>query len=104
MNKKIFLLVTCLIFITACNNQNNKEESTTKNLCNQIKLDVNNYQNNNLTKEELYSKFENYNDECSDSITNICINIKVIISIPKEREELQKEYLTNLLDHCQNET
>ena len=103
MNKKIFLLIICIIFTTACNNQNHQEQNIQKKLCSQIKDDINNYQNNNLTKEELYSKLENYNNTCSNSLTNICINIKAIISIPKEKEEIRKEYLTNLLNNCKNE-
>ena len=103
MNKKIFLLVLCIILITACDNQKNQEKNATKNLCNEIKNDINNYRNNIITKEELSSNLENYNELCSNSITNTCINIKAIMSVSKVREELQKEYLTNLLDNCQNE-
>lgn len=101
MNKKIFFYILCSLLIittTACGN--NQEENAILSLCNQIESDITSYQNNQITRDDLYSKLENYNNSCPDPMNSICITIKSILSLPKEREDLQEEYAKEILNLC----
>ena len=101
MIKKITIYLLCYLIIlmnTGCNNQKNNEET----LCNQIKDIFTIYQNNEIERDSLYSKLENYQSVCINSTDNICITITAIISIPKEQEEVRELFINNLLNHCNN--
>ena len=101
MIKKITIYLLCYLMIlinTGCNNQKTDKE----NLCNQIEKDIESYQNNEIERDSLYSKLENYQSVCINSTDNICITINAIISIPKEQEEVRELFINNLLNHCNN--
>ena len=89
MIKKITIYLLCYLMIlinTGCNNVKNNEE----NLCNQIERD------------SLYSKLENYQSICINSKTNICITLNALISVPKDREEVRKLFIKDMLKYCNN--
>lgn len=102
MNKKIFIYILCYIlvitFTMACDNQ--KVENSLISLCNKIEQDIKSYRSNEMTNNELYSKIENYNNECSDEMNNICIYLKTITMIPSEREDLKESSIQNILNSC----
>lgn len=102
MNKKIFMSIICCLlvitFLTACNNQ--KTENPLISLCNKIEQDIESYQSNEITRNELYSKVDDYHNECTEPMNNICIYIKSIMSVPSDREDIQESYTKELLKSC----
>jgi len=106
MIKKITIYLLCYLIIlmnTGCNKQNNNEENQISSLCNQIESDITSYLNNEITRDDLYNKLESYQFECADSLDNVCITLKAIISIPKERVDLQEESAKRILKLCNQE-
>jgi len=99
IKKTTIYLLGCLIILmnTSCNKQ---ENNSIISLCNQIENDIQSYQNNQITRDDLYNKLESYQFECADSLDNVCITLKAIISVPKEREDLQESSAKNLLNYC----
>lgn len=105
IEKITIYLLCCLIILmnTGCNKQENNEENQISTLCNQIENDITSYQNNQITRDDLYNKLESYQFECADSLDNVCITLKAIISVPKEREDLQEESAKRILKLCNQE-
>lgn len=106
MIKKITIYLLCCLIIlmnTGCNKQNNNKENQISTLCNQIENDIQSYQNNQITRDDLYNKLESYQFECTDSLDNVCITLKAIISIPKDRVDLQEESAKRILKLCNQE-
>lgn len=94
MNKKILLYIFfSLIILSTTGCTINQEENAMLSLCNQIENDITSYQNNLITRDDLYSKIETNNNSCPDPMNNICITLKSIMSLPKERESFKKNML-----------
>ena len=103
MIKKISIYLLCCLIIlmnTGCNNQNNNEENQISSLCNQIENTLTSYQNNQITRDDLYSKIEKFQSVCINSTTNICITLNALISVPNEREDVKELFIKDLSNHC----
>lgn len=103
MIKKISIYLLCCLIIlmnTGCNNQNNNEENQISSLCNQIENTLTSYQNNQITRDDLYSKIETFQSVCKNSTTNICITLNALISVPNEKEDVKELFIKDLSNHC----
>lgn len=100
MIKKITIYLLCYLIILMNTGCNNEEDNSIKSLCNQIENDITSYQNNEITRDDLYSKIETFQSVCKNSTTNICITLNSLISVPNEREDVKELFIKDLLNHC----
>ena len=107
MIKKIFIYTICcmfgLIYLTGCENQTKEPKNTLVSLCNEIENDIESYQSNEITYDDLYSKVEEYNNECQEQLNDICIYIKSIITTPSNRKDIQMSFAKKILESCRIE-
>lgn len=102
--KKSIYILCCLLvimFTTGCDNQ--KVENSLISLCDKIEQDIESYQSTEITRDELYSKVEEYNSDCQEQMNDICIYIKSIMAVPTDRQDIQESYTKKILTSCKQE-
>ena len=85
MKKSLLIIVVLLgvLFIAGCGNNTDSliKNTPEKKFCDDLKPTIENYRENRISYDELYSELKSlYNKYCIDETSTFCSNIKVKIS------------------------
>lgn len=100
---KLMCFMSLVGCITGCGNSVENNSNPLIKICDNLERDIESYKNNEIKWDDFYSKVKQYNEECNDKDSTLCITLSSISIMNPQGKELRQAYVTELNVDCTKE-